>query len=1208
MSSVRLLFSLLVILTVSCQQRADQIPEPNYDPYLLKPGKSFPARMIPINMDTVAPPERLPAQAETITLGEPQVYPEYTNYHPAGKPKYVPTQIRKLDMSQFDPPAYYPSQGKKVAATWPEWTPAQLSYSKGTPFHFAYMGVEQGLHSNRIHDLIEDRQGRIWIGTGDGVSVYDGSGLMHFSSAQGLLGGNVRCVLEDSKGRIWLGTMGGLSVWDGTGFTHFTKEDGFQDANVWNNTLMEDSRGHIWVGTWDGGLSVWDEEGFYHYSTAQGLSSNRIRGIMEDNQGRIWISYGVGEINILDPTQDGQLWVFSIYEGANSNFAAGVIQDQEGKFWMATPKGLMVWDSKKDGQLTHYTTAEGLSSNNIQKLMTDRHGNVWVSTSDGGVNMWDGKGFYHYTESEGLAGNSSINTLLEDQRGRIWAGSFKSGLSIWLPPSEKPFFRPNPAVDLSSYYPRDRLLENNDGKVWIGTKDNGVLIWDSSKGGQFSQYRSKEGLKTDDITGLTADAKGRVWFGKGGFYSWSPSNDRQLALFPLPNNFELLDIAEDREGHIWAGYNAHGLSVWDGKKILRYMPQQGLAHHGITDLAADRQGRIWMSGWAFDGDITMWDGEGFNHLSVDVKPPRHVTNEIIENSKGHIWFATFGSGIGIWDEQEYFHYTTAEGLISNATLGLFQDREGDIWVGTDQGLNHLQATETPHTWKIESLDHRDGLGEVNITDVLVDREDQIWMLGTKGLGRMQLDRAHRDTTRPRLRILDLQPFFADLDWRQMQAAQEAGTAPILQDQGISLSGVAFDSVRAFTNLPIDPVFPHNINQLSLRWECIHWLAPHKLQYSYFLEGQDRGWSPLVKENKITYQDLQPGKYTFRIRAVGANSEWSETASYSFQILPPWWQSKLAYGLYLLLLAGLVWGVIRWRVSYLRLHYEREAALAAEASAREASEAKSAFLSTVSHELRTPLTSIIGFTKLNRKNLENKVLPEIKKEATKAQKSAQRIVGNLNIVESEGERLTHLINELLDLAKIESGQMEWKMEALQPADLIVQAVNATSALFEQKPSLKLITEVPDDLPMITGDRDRLLQVLINLISNAVKFTDEGEVRLAVNIPAPTSRAPFKGGFAHSPGTAGAPLKGRGHEAGDVSAVLFSVSDTGSGIPPEHLDKVFARFKQVEDNQKGKPKGTGLGLPICKEIVEHHEGKIWVESEVGKGSTFAFTLSA
>lgn len=244
----------------------------------------------------------------------------------------------------------------------------------------------------------------------------------------------------------------------------------------------------------------------------------------------------------------------------------------------------------------------------------------------------------------------------------------------------------------------------------------------------------------------------------------------------------------------------------------------------------------------------------------------------------------------------------------------------------------------------------------------------------------------------------------------------------------------------------------------------------------------------------------------------------------------------------------------------------------------ANEAKSTFLSTISHELRTPLTSIIGFTKLNKKNLEEKVLRKIDPEDTATQKTIRRVNKNLGIVESEGQRLTSLINELLDLAKIESGQVEWKMERIDPGELVERAVAATTALLEEKPGLKLVRGVPNDLPLITADRNRLIQVLINLISNAVKFTDAGDIK----------------------------IEARAKQSAENRVVTFAVSDTGSGIPPEYIDKVFDRFKQVEDNQVGKPKGTGLGLPICKEIVEHHGGKIWVESELSIGSTFVFTV--
>ena len=242
-------------------------------------------------------------------------------------------------------------------------------------------------------------------------------------------------------------------------------------------------------------------------------------------------------------------------------------------------------------------------------------------------------------------------------------------------------------------------------------------------------------------------------------------------------------------------------------------------------------------------------------------------------------------------------------------------------------------------------------------------------------------------------------------------------------------------------------------------------------------------------------------------------------------------------------------------------------------AEEADAAKSSFLSTVSHELRTPLTSVLGFAKIIKRRLEERIFPLVQSDDRKVKQTIQQIEDNLGVVVSEGERLTKLIDDVLDLAKIEAGKLEWHMEPVSVAEIVDRATAATASLFEQK-GLRLIREVADDLPLITGDRDRLIQVVINLISNAVKFTDKGSVTCLAE-----------------------------RRDGDI---VVSVIDTGLGIAPSDQPKVFERFKQVGDTLTDKPKGTGLGLPICKEIVEHHEGHIWVESAIGKGSTFSFSL--
>ena len=251
----------------------------------------------------------------------------------------------------------------------------------------------------------------------------------------------------------------------------------------------------------------------------------------------------------------------------------------------------------------------------------------------------------------------------------------------------------------------------------------------------------------------------------------------------------------------------------------------------------------------------------------------------------------------------------------------------------------------------------------------------------------------------------------------------------------------------------------------------------------------------------------------------------------------------------------------------------EEAQRARAAAEEADAAKSAFLSTVSHELRTPLTSVLGFAKIIQKRLEDRLFPLIQTDEPRTRQTMQQVQENLRVVVSEGERLTKLIDDVLDLAKIEAGKLEWHMEPVTIAEIVEHATNATASLFDRK-DLALVRRVDPDLPPLVGDRDRLIQVVINLLSNAVKFTESGSV---------TCRAERRDG-----------------------SVVVSVVDTGMGIAPDDQPKVFERFKQVGDTLTDKPKGTGLGLPICREIVEHHGGRIWVESEPGRGSTFSFSV--
>ncbi|MEO0683886.1 MAG: hybrid sensor histidine kinase/response regulator, partial [Cyanobacteria bacterium J06649_11] len=241
--------------------------------------------------------------------------------------------------------------------------------------------------------------------------------------------------------------------------------------------------------------------------------------------------------------------------------------------------------------------------------------------------------------------------------------------------------------------------------------------------------------------------------------------------------------------------------------------------------------------------------------------------------------------------------------------------------------------------------------------------------------------------------------------------------------------------------------------------------------------------------------------------------------------------------------------------------------------KEVDRMKTDFISTVSHELRTPLTSVLGFTSIIQEKLEENVFPLLPDDNRKTKKTVKRVKDNINIIISEAERLTTLINDVLDIAKMEAGKIDWKQEEISIEQIIERSLAATSALFTTK-NLELIRNIEPELPQIVGDGDRLMQVLINLISNAVKFTDEGSI------------------------TCGAKVI--------ENNIVVTVIDTGSGISQEDQPKVFDKFKQVGEIFTDKPQGTGLGLPICKQIIEHHGGHIWVESDSGRGSTFLFSL--
>ncbi len=458
----------------------------------------------------------------------------------------------------------------------------------------------------------------------------------------------------------------------------------------------------------------------------------------------------------------------------------------------------------------------------------------------------------------------------------------------------------------------------------------------------------------------------------------------------------------------------------------------------------------------------------------------------------------------------------------------------------------MRLYETSDGLAVESYSIPAGLEGISYKDLLADHEDNLWMATDKGLLRMPIQ---PDTLKPTLMLREVQPFFDQVDWRMTKDTISKGGHPDTGRDSISLARITFDSVYRFTNLPANAAFPHNINQLTFSWSGLHTRNPEKLLYSYFLEGQDRSWSPPIKENKASYINLPPGGYTFKVRAVNGIGIWSDTASYAFTVRAPWywsWWSKTWYGL--LLFSGLF--------AFYRFQLNRRLAAAENARLIELDKVKTRLYTNITHEFRTPLTVIEGMIGQMEENPKDWFREGIA------------------IIRRNCGYLLHLVNQLLDLRKLESGKM--KADYIQ-GDLIPY-LRYIAESFDSLAGVKQI-EVHFistlDRLIMDYDPEKLLHLVSNLLSNAVKFTpDGGNIYLMVE------------------------------RIGDE--MRLRIQDTGIGIPPDKLSRIFERFYQVDDSATRKGEGTGVGLALVWELVGLFSSRIEVNSTPGKGTEFTVWL--
>lgn len=1002
----------------------------------------------------------------------------------------------------------------------------------------------------------EDDQGRLWVAKNDTIQILgkDRSEIKAIVTngpvtSQGKF---ARGILHDHRGVIWIGTLTkGILLIDSNGplVEHLDESDGLANAVIWS--MEEDSRGDIWLGS-NAGIEIFNPEKdrikTISHENLHSSNQNTINLIKQFEEGKYFID-AVGGFSILDRSKN----LITKY-GSEQTFNTRVwdfIHSGSNNFWIGMSEGLVSIDTESLNIKRVRVRSDQIAGTRIVEMIEDQQGRIWAGTDEGLIIINREENTMQYlTETEGLCDND-IMRLMMRENGNIWVATI-NGLSI-INTNDQAIINIGEAEGLIP----DELyeLQEKDGTVYIGSV-NGLFIVnppsDLNTPWSFYAYKEFQGFPSNDYKrdASLALSNGQVWFGTSPVDKLTIlTQDPVMDTIPCEVHITGLSIMDDNPSFesvsAKQSFFATGDTLWSTDGTEYY-----------TDMSVFKD-----SGYVFDHKIR-WDSliSRYN-IPTGLKLPY---------DQNYMRFSYTNLCMLNWDKIIYRYML--EGADKDWQYGGYET----------ETKNYFNLSPGAYTFKVASKVIPGEWGEpVEYSFQIIPPWWKTWWaymsyIALLGLGFYSFTYYRTKQLRDRQKILEerVNERTLELDKRvkELQVVNQISKATASELKFDKLIQLAGDEMRKSFNADIAYIALKDPDQSIIRFP-----------YQY---GDDMDSIPFgkgltshiikSKEALLINENVSEVYAKFNVETVG-----KMPASY---MGVPFGDSNETYGVVSVQktqegqyfdqddqnLLQTIASNVSIAIRNARLYQEAQIA---KANAEAANNAKSTFLSTVSHELRTPLTSVLGFAKIIKKRLEGRIFPLIDSEDSKVTKTINQVSENLDVVISEGERLTQLINDVLDLAKIEAGKIEWHMETVNIADIVERAISSTSSLYEKK-GLRMKKEIGDHLDVLTGDRNKLIQVVINLLSNAIKFTNEGDVVCKVYQ--------------------------------DQGELIVSVSDTGIGITPEDQTLVFDKFKQVGDTLTDKPQGTGLGLPICKEIVEHHGGRIWVESELGKGSTFSFSL--